>query len=448
MDENVNGDIVDEKTFLAGKTVRNQINRRSEMAQEIISARPDFTEKWALFMIMGVLLLLLAGTWFIKYPDIIEASATLTAFNAPKELITRQEGRLTELLVHNNEKVDKNQVLGWIESTASHEEVLALSGLLDSCAGLLNTGQEQSASRLFDKPFNNLGEIQQQYQSFITALQLFRDYTGDGFYLRKRVMLQNDIHALDSAHRTVQAQKTLTEQDIRLAEETYNMNQKLYNERVISSDEFRTEKSKVINKQMAIPQLEASLLSDEAQKRDKLKELDQIEHDRAQELTTFQQAVQSLKSAVDDWKKKYILQAPVAGRVVFTIPLQENQFLPQGRLLGYINPDDSHFYAEVNLPQSNFGKIDTGLQVQLRFDAYPYQEMGFVGGTLSYVSNVPSDSGFLANVRLDNGLETSSHRPIPYKSGLKAQAIIITRNMRLLQRLWFGMNKSASVGNK
>lgn len=194
--------------------------------------------------------------------------------------------------------------------------------------------------------------------------------------------------------------------------------------------------------------MEASLLSNETQKRDKLKELDQIEHDITQQQLTFQQALQSLKSVVDDWKKRFVLQSPVDGKVFFTIPLQENQFLQQGKLIGYINPNDTRFYAEANLPQNNFGKIDTGLQVQLRFDAYPYQEVGFVEGTLSYVSNVPSDSGFLANIRLNRGLSTNNNKSIPYKNGLKAQAIIITKNMRLLQRLWYNINKSTSVGTK
>jgi multidrug resistance efflux pump len=448
MDEDIKEITGEERAFLAGKTFGNNINLRSEMAQEIISRKLDFMEKWALLIFAGILLLLLAATWFIRYPDIIEAPATLTAFNAPKAIVIRQEGRLIRLLVHNNDKVNKNEVFGWIESTASHEEVLELSRQLDSSVDLLNKGQLEKVSRLLGRRFNNLGEIQQGYQTFITALQLFNDYVVNGFYVRKKNMLQSDIHSLENANQIIQHQKVLTEQDLKLAEETYNMNKKLYDDKVLSSEELRVEESKVISKRMAIPQFDASLLSNETEKRGKSRELDQIEHDISQQQLVFQQALQSLKSEVDDWKKKFILQSPLDGRVVFVIPLQENQFLQPGKLIGYINPDDSHVYAEAYLQQSNFGKLDTGLQVQLRFDAYPYQEVGFVGGTLSYISNISSDSGFLANVRLDGGLITNNNKAIPYKNGLRAQAIIITRNMRLLQRLWYSINKSTSVGSK
>lgn len=437
-----------DNAFLAGKTIGSKIHLRSEMAQEIISRKPDFFERWSLLVFLGILLLLLAATWFIQYPDIIEVTAKLTASNAPKELIIRQEGRLVKLFVHNNETVNKNQVFGWIESNANHEEVLELSRQLDSGIDLLNNGQREKVSHLFYKRFSNIGEIQQGYQTFTTALQLFNDYMVNGFFAKKKSMLQNDINSLESTNQTIRQQKHLTEEDIKIIEESYKRNKKLLEDKVIPAEEFGTVQSKLLNRQLALPQMEASLLSNETQKRDKLKEIDQINHDLEQQQLTFLQALQTFKSAVDDWTRKYILQSPIDGKVFFTIPLQENQFMQPGKLIGYINPDNSDFYAESTLPQINFGKIDTALQVQLRFDAYPYQEVGFVEGTLSYVSKVPSDSGFLAYIRLNKGLITNNNRPLSYKSGLKAQAIIITKNMRLLQRLWYNINKSTSVGTK
>ena len=94
------------------------------------------------------------------------------------------------------------------------------------------------------------------------------------------------------------------------------------------------------------------------------------------------------------------------------------------------------------MPQTNFGKIDTGQQVQLRFDAYPYQEFGIVEGRLKYISKVPSDSGFLANIELPKGLITNYQKQIQYRSGLKSQALIITKDARLAQRFYFTIVKA------
>jgi hypothetical protein len=116
----------------------------------------------------------------------------------------------------------------------------------------------------------------------------------------------------------------------------------------------------------------------------------------------------------------------------------------QGRLK---NPADSHYYAQVILTQNNFGKINIGQKVQLRFDAYPYQEFGFVAGKLNYISNVPSDSGFLANISLPKNLTTNYNKEIQYRSRLKSQALIITRDTRLLQRFYYNIIKAVHDKN-
>lgn len=258
-------------------------------------------------------------------------------------------------------------------------------------------------------------------------------------------MLQQDIASLHQMSTEVNKQKELTQQDVKLAEESFKMNDVLLNEKVISREEYRNEKSKFLNKQSSLPQLNASAISNENQKRDKQKEIYQLDHDVAQQKIIFEQALETLKSAVNDWMRRYILQSPVDGKVVFALPLQENRFLQQGKLIGYIMPDNTQYYAEAILPQKNFGKIDTGLQVQLRFNAYPYAEFGFVKGRLNYISKVPSDSGFLATIRLDKDLTTNYGKPLQYKNGLKAEALIITQNMRLLERIYYNIVKMASV---
>jgi len=96
------------------------------------------------------------------------------------------------------------------------------------------------------------------------------------------------------------------------------------------------------------------------------------------------------------------------------------------------------------LQQFNFGKIYTGQAVQLRVNAYPYQEFGFIPGKLTYISTIPADSGFLATVELPRGLVTNYNRTIQYRSGLKLEAFVVTRDQRLLQRFFYNWVKSTS----
>ncbi len=63
---------------------------RSGAVSEILSRRPGFLARWALVIFLSVLLLLLSITWFIQYPDIVEARARLTSVNAPKLLFVKK----------------------------------------------------------------------------------------------------------------------------------------------------------------------------------------------------------------------------------------------------------------------------------------------------------------------------------------------------------------------
>ncbi|MCH5716248.1 HlyD family secretion protein [Niabella hibiscisoli] len=100
---------------------------RSEIAQEIVSRKPDFFEKWSLLLFLMVILSLIGASWFIRYPDIIEANAILIGENAPKEIISRQSGHLIALLVKNNQKVKQGEIIAWIESNANTQEIISLS---------------------------------------------------------------------------------------------------------------------------------------------------------------------------------------------------------------------------------------------------------------------------------------------------------------------------------
>lgn len=426
-------------------SLNKNFQERSDIAQEIISRKPDFFEKWSLLVFLILLLLLLLGTWLIRYPDIIEGQAILTGDNAPKEIIPRQSGRLTALFVKNNQQVKQGDIIGWLESNASTEEVIDLSTKLENSIALLGQSNPAIVSTMFNQRFKNLGELQVPYQTFITAWQQYNDYLVNGFYYKRKNMLHSDITSLENMKGKTASQKGITEQENALAKKTFEMNEILFKEKVISAEEYRQAQAALMSKEKTVPQMDVNIISQQNQIRDKQKEIDQLNHDITIQQKIFEQALHTLKSSVDDWLRNYTIQAPTNGQVVFVLPLQQNQYIQQGKLLGYVNPYDSKYYAEVKLSQTNFGKVDTGMKVQLRFDAFPYQEVGFVPGHLNYISKVAIDSGFLGTVQLDKGLITNQNKTLQYKNGLKAQALIITKDMRLLERLYYSIIKTTSV---
>ncbi len=190
---------------------------------------------------------------------------------------------------------------------------------------------------------------------------------------------------------------------------------------------------------MSIPQINAAIISNQSQQNDKQKEILELENQIAQQKAIFIQALNTLQSQLDEWCKKYILTAPVDGKVSFVGFVQENQHLQANQMLCYINPHNSTYYAEMIIPQTNFGKIAIGQKVLLKFAAYPFQEFGAVNGVIEFIKEQPSDSGYVAKVALPNGLISNYKKRIQYRDGLNAQGEIITNDVRLLQRVYYSV---------
>lgn len=96
--------------------------------------------------------------------------------------------------------------------------------------------------------------------------------------------------------------------------------------------------------------------------------------------------------------------------------------------------NEGSYYAKVNIRQVDLGRIRSGQKVQLRLEAYPFQEFGFVEGeTVDTMPVSPGNETFI-RVILPNNLNTTYKRKIPFKDGLKAKAIIIIREQRLMER--------------
>ncbi len=414
---------------------------RSEAVQEIISRNPGFLIRYGITLFMVILIVMIAACWFIQYPDLVSARARLTSLNAPKTIICKTDGKLMKLYVKEGDTVNANTVIGFMESTANEAQVMQAANMLDSIDALLNNNRAKQMPHYFNTVYNSLGELQMAYQTFTQAFIVFRNYLSDGLYMHKKIMLAADMQNLRKLNANMLLQKELQVKDLSLTQLTFDMNDTLKKQKVISDLDYRNEESKLLMKQLSLPQTNAALLSNAGQQNEKQKEILELENTIAQQRHIFQQALNTFKSQVDEWKKKYLLAAPVSGSVSYTGFLQENQQLKAGEIICYINPGNSSYYAEVAIPQANFGKIKTGQQVLLKFNAYPDAEFGTVAGKIDFISRIPTDSGYMAKVSLPNGLITNYKKEIQYRDGLTANGQIITENMRLLQRFFYNIYK-------
>jgi HlyD family secretion protein len=237
-------------------------------------------------------------------------------------------------------------------------------------------------------------------------------------------------------------QKKMTEEDVKLMQENFASQEKMNTEKVIAPVEYRNEKSKLISKEMSLPQINSNIINNDNSQHSKQKEIAELQNQIAQQQNIFIQALQSFKAVVDDWKTKYLLISPIDGIIEFAGFVQANQQLQVNQIICFVNPKNSSYYAEVLIPQTNLGKIKINQKVMLKFPSYPFQQYGYVEGTLDFISNIPTDSGYVSKVIFVKGLNTNYHKPILFREGLKATAEIITEEMSLLNRFFYNIKSS------
>lgn len=436
--------VVNENGCISG--LAETLHLRSNEVQEFISRKPNFFIRWGTVMFFLILVLMGTVCWFIQYPDIVVSKARLTSMNAPKEVMTRTEGKLHQITALNGQKVQQGAVLAFMESIANPAAVANVQANLDSILTYVSQNNTDKIVNFFpdysqQQYLKELGELQQPFQTFMQSFISFRDFISNGFYLRKRTMLQTDLNNMARLNVILKEQQILLEKDVALSKQTFEANESLAKDNVISALDYRNEQSKLIAKQLSLPQIKSAIVTNESQQNDKRKEIAELENQILVQKNTFIQALQSLISQFQQWEFKYVLKAPNSGTVQMAGFYQENQHIKSGQLLFYVQPDSTRYFTEMFIPQYNFDKVTLGQDVLLKFQAYPYEQFGSVTGKIEFISPTPTDSGYLAKVTLPKGLTTNYGRTLPYQYGLFAQADIVTENMRLLERFYYNIRK-------
>src|ERR1035437_343682 len=293
---------------MTNDTMTNDIRHTDDM-QDIITAVPSWLLRWGITLFFGILVLIVGLSALIRYPDIVKAQLKIGSPNAPKPIVSKISGKLVKLLVTENETVKAGQPLAYLESTANHDKVLTL---------LTNLKQIQQQA-LQNKPINNklfnqadniqFGELQAAYQTFYGEYLTYISSVNNDFLVKKRAYLLNDLTYLSRQQQQLSAQKAIEQKDFGLAGDEYEMHKKLEQQKVETQAELRTEESKYLAKKSTLVQTVSAIITGDNNYAAKQKEILDLDNQIQEEKAKFLQALNSLISAVEDWKSKYILTA-------------------------------------------------------------------------------------------------------------------------------------------
>ena len=154
------------------------------------------------------------------------------------------------------------------------------------------------------------------------------------------------------------------------------------------------------------------------------------------------ESINQLRTAISQWKLKYLLTAPIGGKIsFFNNYWAENQDIKEGaEVMAIVPPNGAGMVGFVPLPTSGSGKVKAGQRVVIKFDSYPYQEYGIVEGEVISKALLPKSDRVekVISVRVDlpKGLMTSYRKTLKFEQQMQGSAEIITEERRFIERLF------------
>ena len=86
-----------------------EIELRSEEVQEVMNRVPAWILRSGITVLFVIVVALVAGSYWFKYPDVIAAEVTVSTQDPPAYVVSRAAGRLENLYVQNGQEVGRHE---------------------------------------------------------------------------------------------------------------------------------------------------------------------------------------------------------------------------------------------------------------------------------------------------------------------------------------------------
>lgn len=421
-----------------------EIILRTEEVNEILTSTPKWIFRWGISVIFILIITAITLSYFIRYPDVLTAEITLTTINPPVTLVSKNNGKLTYLLVKNNELVKENQTIAVIENTANYKDILYL---FDNGNTLINQLKlSDTIPQITIKDSLKVGELTPNYLMVLKSIKDLNLYKAVNPYNRQITLLKKDLISYSDLLDKYKQQESINKQQLTLVETDYNRDKNLFESKVISAREFDTKKREYLSALSSYEQIKITVSNTYIQFNSIEKNILQLQIQDYQEQSKlkneFLQNLKSLLSEITKWKQIYLIESPINGKISFFNIWTVNQNIKSGdELFSVIPTQKQEFVGKCILPILNTGKLSIGQNVNIKLDNYPYNENGMLQGIVTNISEVPNKDTYAIDVDLKNGLITSYNKKLSYKEQMKGKADIITKNISVMDRIFFNFKK-------
>jgi len=229
------------------------------------------------------------------------------------------------------------------------------------------------------------------------------------------------------------------------AQEKFKSDSLLFKKRVIAKNTFFGNKSEFIAKKQALANLQKTYVNYKITITNYLKQKEeatqQFEQQKRTLITQTFANIKTIKNYINSWQQNYTFTSPINGKLSYLSNLTKNQFVKGQSTLFAIIPNNQNYIGHITLPTQGFGKVAKGQKVRIKLNNYPYQEYGQLIGKIIDISLIPdvinkTKNVYYATIILPQKLTTTYKKHITFTPEMTGSAEIITKNLRLIERIF------------
>ena len=419
-----------------------KIELLSEDVQEIMGQVPHWMVRWGITVIFSVVILIVAGSFVFKYPDVISSTVVIISENPSASIVARTSAKIDNIFVQNEKIMKRGEVLAILENSANYQHVFDLKNKLDEFGTFFNS--PSNSKPLTFPTGHSLGQVQSAFSNFQRLYSEYLNFLSVDVNQKKIIAIQYQYSDYESYTYRLKNQATNQEKSMQLTRKQFLRDSTLFRGGVIAVSEYEKSEQTFLQVKNAYQGLLASIANTQMQMNQLSYQVIDLE---SQQMEQGQSRINSLKESFDnlhaviaDWEKVFVLVSPVDGKVAFNRYWSKNQFVTSGETVFTIVPSlPQRILGRAKIPVAGSGKIKVGQRVLVRLDNFPYMEFGMLEGKLLSISQVPETSQqgafYTAEISFPGGLLTNYKKTLPFQQELQGSAEIITQNLSLFDRL-------------
>ena len=371
--------------------------------------------------------------WFGQINEVAHTQGKLMPRGEAYKVNPIETGKVAEVLVKEGETVTEGQVLMLLDGELAQHDIERLEQDLTAA----QTELTQTRSLLTQ------AKLQEQVQTAMahwgTQAQVVESTQG-------QTNIDTTESLIEQLNADAAAQQIRLERLAPLVAEGAIAREQLFQVEQSLRDRQRTitEQKGTLKRSFGeVDRLSATL----AQKREEEKktnvtsqqQIQQLEIQISQSQAKIAQVKALLETARTKLKQRSI-SAPVAGTISTLKVRHHGEVVQPGQPIAEIAPKHQPLILSTLLPNQEAGFVKVGMSVQVKLDAYPYQDYGIIPGKVVAISpDTQTDAQmgqvYRVEVQLERNHITKDSQQILFKTGQTATAEIVTRQRRIADLL-------------